>query len=103
MPIADGKWHHWALVAQTNPDDTTANTTFTLYKDYERVGSPLVFNGKDGADGILALPSTGTMLSMGTGANKITGLIDDLRITPKVLAPADFMHKVPGGLVLILR
>ena len=103
MSIADGKWHHWALVAQTNPDATTANTTFKLYRDYEQIGGDLVFD-KNGAGGILALPSTltGTMLSMGTGANKITGLIDELRVTPKVLEPEKFMHKIPGGLMLIV-
>ncbi len=101
--IADGKWHHLALVAETHPDATPANTTFTLYKDYERVGSPLVFNGKDGADGILAFPSTGTTLSIGTGGKKINGLIDELRFRPGVQPVSSFMRKVPGGLVLILR
>ena len=103
MPIADGKWHHWALVAQTNSDATPANTTFRLYRDYVQVGGDLVFD-KNGAGGILTLPSTltGTMLSMGTGANKITGLIDELRVTPKVLEPEKFMHKIPSGLMLIV-
>ena len=101
MSIADGKWHHWALVAQTNPDATIANTTFRLYRDYVQVGGDLVFD-KNGAGGILALPSTGTMLSMGTGSNKITGLIDELRITPSVLAPEKFMRKLPSGLILIM-
>ena len=101
--IADGKWHHWALVAQTNPNATPANTTFTLYKDYKPVGDPLMFNGKDGADGILALPSTGTTLSIGTGGKAINGTIDELRITPSVLAPENFMRKMPSGLVLFLR
>jgi hypothetical protein len=101
--IADGKWHHLALVAETHPDATPANTTFTLYKDYERVGSPLVFNGKDGADGILALPSTGTTLSIGTSASSLNGTIDELRVTPSVLVPENFMHRLPSGLTLILR
>ena len=101
--VADGKWHHWALVAKTNPDASPANTTFSLYRDYEQVGDALVFDGKDNAGGILALPSTGTTLSIGTANKRLKGTIDDLRITPAVLAPADFMHKVPGGLVLTLR
>ena len=101
--VADGKWHHWALVAETHPDATPANTTFRLYRDYKQVGNALVYDGKDHAGGILALPSTGTTLSIGTSGNAINGVIDDLRITPKVLAPEKFMCKVPGGLVLILR
>ena len=101
--IADGKWHHLALVAETHPDATPTNTTFTLYKDYKPVGDPLMFNGKDGADGILAFPSTGTTLSIGTGGKAINGMIDELRITPSVLAPENFMHRLPSGLTLILR
>ena len=101
--VADGKWHHWALVAQTNPDATPANTTFRLYRDYEQVGSALVYDGKDHAGGILALPSTGTTLSIGTGGNRLNGVIDELRVTPSVLAPESFMHRLPSGLTLILR
>lgn len=101
--VADGKWHHWALVAETHPDATPANTTFRLYRDYEQVGSTLVYDGKDHAGGILALPSTGTTLSIGTSGNAINGLIDELRITPSVLAPENFMRRLPGGLMCILR
>ena len=100
--IADGKWHHWALVAQTNPDVSPANTTFKLYRDCEQVGSTLVFDNK-GSGGILALPSSGTTLSIGTGGNSLKGTIDELRITPSVLAPENFMRRLPSGLTLILR
>ena len=99
--VADGKWHHWALVAQTNPNATPANTTFKLYRDYEKIGEQ-VFN-KDGEGGILALPSTGTTLSIGTGGNSLKGTIDELRVTPSVLAPENFMRRLPSGLTLILR
>ena len=99
--VADGKWHHWALVAQTNPNATPANTTFKLYRDYEKIGEQ-VFN-KDGEGGILALPSTGTTLSIGTGGNRLNGVIDELRVTPSVLAPENFMCRLPSGLTLILR
>jgi len=101
--IADGKWHHLALVAETHPDATPANTTFTLYKDYERVGSPLVFNGKDGADGILAFPSTGTTLSIGTGGKKIKGLIDELRFRPGVQPVSSFMRRLPTGFRIMVK
>ena len=101
--VADGKWHHWALLAQTNPDEKPANTTFRLYRDYVQVGKALVFDGKDHAGGILALPSTGTTLSIGTGGNRLNGVIDELRVTPSVLAPENFMCRLPSGLTLILR
>ena len=92
--IADGKWHHWALVADT--DDTAAKTTFALYRDREQIGDALVF------DGILALPSTGTTFSFGTGGG-ITGFVDELRMTPSVLAPEKFMRRITSGLVIVLR
>lgn len=98
--LTDNKWHHWALTAETNPNATSANTTFRLYKDYKPVGNTLVFD-KNG--GILALPSTGTTLSIGTGGNSLKGDIDELRFRPGVQPVSSFMHKVPGGLVLTLR
>ena len=101
--IADGKWHHLALVAETHTNATPANTTFTFYKDYERVGNPLVFNGKDGADGILALPSTGTTLSIGTGGKAIKGYIDELRFRPGVQPVSSFMRRLPDGFRLFVR
>lgn len=101
--VTDGKWHHWALVAETHPDATPANTTFRLYRDYEQVGNALVYDGKDNAGGILALPSTGTTLSIGTAQKRLKGTIDDLRITPAVLEPENFMRRLPNGLVLFLR
>ncbi len=100
--VADGKWHHWALVAQTDPDVSPANTTFKLYRDYEQVGSALVFDNK-GSGGILALPSTGTTLSIGTGGKRLNGVIDELRVTSSVLAPENFMRRLPSGLTLTLR
>jgi hypothetical protein len=66
-------------------------------------GDAHVVQGFDGAGGILALPSAGATLSIGTGGSRLKGVIDDLRITPKVLAPEKFMRKLPSGLVLILR
>ena len=100
--VADGKWHHWALVAETHPDDTPANTTFTLYKDYEQVGSALVYDGKDHAGGILALPSTGTTLSIGTGGKAIKGMIDELRFRPGAQPVSSFMRRLQKGLVVLV-
>jgi hypothetical protein len=99
--VADGKWHHWALVAKTNLDATLANTTFKLYRDYEEIGEQ-VFN-KDGKGGILALPSDGTTLSIGTGGKAINGTIDELRITPSVLAPENFMRRLTKGFTMFLK
>ncbi|MCR5751810.1 MAG: LamG domain-containing protein [Kiritimatiellae bacterium] len=100
--VADGKWHHWALVAETHEDLTPANTTFRLYKDYEQVGNALVFD-KNGAGGILALPSTGTTLSIGTGSKSIVGCMDELLFRPGVKPVSSFMRRVHGGLMVIVK
>ena len=100
--IADGKWHHWALVAQSNPNASPANTSFTLYRDYEQIGNTLVFD-KAGAGGILVLPSTGTTLSFGTGGNAINGMIDELRFRPGVQPVSSFMRRLPNGFVMIVK
>ncbi len=102
VDIADGRWHHWALVAETDTDATPASTTFTLYRNYERFGVPAVFDGANGAGGILALPTTGTTLSFGTGA-AITGLIDELRFTPAVLPASAFLRRLANPFVLVVR
>ena len=101
--ISDGKWHHWALTAETHTNASPANTTFTLYKDNDQVGTNLVFNGKDGADGILALPSTGTTLSIGTGGKAINGYIDELRFRPGVQPISSFMRRLPNGFKLVVQ
>ena len=101
--IEDGKWHHWALVAETHPNATPANTTFTLYKDYEQVGSSLVFNCQNGADGILAFPSTGTTLSIGTGGKEVKGIIDELRFRPGVQPVSSFMRRLPNGFIMTVK
>ena len=90
-------------MAETHPNATPANTTFTLYKDYAQVGSNLVFNCQNGADGILAFPSTGTTLSIGTGGRAVNGIIDELRFRPGVQPVSSFMRRLPNGLVLIFE
>ena len=93
--IADGKWHHWALVAGT--DAAAGKTTFALYRDREQIGDTLVFDS-----GILALPSTGTTFSFGTSGG-ITGQIDEMRFTPAALSTAQFMQPAKTGMLIIVR
>ena len=101
--IADGKWHHWALVAETSPDATPANTAFTLYKDYEQVGNTLVFDGENNAGGMLVLPSTGTTLSIGTGGSALNGEIDELRFRPGVQPVSSFMRRATRPFIFVVR
>ena len=79
-----------------------ANTSFTLYRDYEQIGNTLVFD-KAGAGGILVLPSTGTTLSIGTSGNAINGRIDELRFRPGVQPVSSFMRRLPDGFRLFVR
>lgn len=96
----DGKWHHWAVTAQT--DATVPSTTFTVYRDYEVYGNPCVFSGDGTTGGMLAIPYGGTSFSFG-GSGALDGVYDDLRVTPSVLSPAAFMHAIPSGTLFILR
>ena len=101
--IADGMWHHWALVAETSQSATPANTSFTLYKDYERVGNTLVFDGTNTVGGILVIPSTGTTLSIGTGGSALTGEIDELRFRRGVQPVSSFMRRLKYPFTLVFR
>ena len=92
MDFADNRWHHYALVAKTE----NGKTTFKFYRDWKQLGEPIALGG------MLAIPSTGTRLTMGTG-NPISGLIDELRFTRRALAPEEFIHTVPSGLLIIVR
>ena len=67
------------------------------------MGNPLVFNCKDGADGILAFPSTGTTLSIGTGGKAVNGMIDELRFRPGVHPVSSFMRRLPNGFILTVK
>lgn len=100
--ITDGKWHHWALVAESRPDAAPANTAFKLYRDYEQIGDTLVFD-KKGEGGILALPTAGTTLSIGTAGHAINGVIDELRIRPGVQPVSSFMRWLHRGFSIVVR
>ena len=101
--IDDGKWHHWALVAETHPDASPADTSFTLYRDYEPFGDTLVFDGAGDAGGMIALPSTGTTLSTGTGGSAIDGIVDELRFRPGAQPVSSFMRRLNHPFVLVVR
>jgi len=101
--LNDDKWHHWALVAETHPDASPADTSFTLYRDYEPFGDTLVFDGAGDAGGMIALPSTGTTLSTGTGGSAIDGLVDELRFRPGAQPVSSFMRRLNHPFVLVVR
>ena len=100
--IADGRWRHFALVVQTTEGAASTNTSFTLYREYEQVGSTIVFDN-DGKGGALAFPSTGTTLSIGTGGGRIKGMIDELRFRQGVQPVSSFMRYIPTASAVVLR
>lgn len=100
--LADGRWHHWALTAETPTNATPANTTFKFYKDYVQVGDALKFDN-GGAGGILALPTTGSTLSIGTGGGYLKGVIDELRFRPGVQPVSSFMRRIGTGLIMFVK
>jgi hypothetical protein len=78
--VYDGQWHHVALTY----DDPTKK--LTLYADYVKVLegttiNPLVFDSGD--------------FQVGAGDQAFDGWIDEVRITDRVLAPAEFLYTVP--------
>lgn len=86
----DGKWHHAAFSYET------ATKTVKLYVDYQLVKTgqtvhPIVYTDGD--------------ICVGTGAGEraFDGLIDEVRITPRLLEPSQFLYVVPyeGTLIQI--
>lgn len=82
--ISDGRWHHFALTIDlTKTGGEIANLYIDGWKQYEAEGYSAV-------SGFL-----NTMFFIGSRANsvaKLTGELDDLRISDRVLAPWEFLQ-----------
>ena len=88
-------WHHWALTVAESGN----RTAFTLYKDGESVGSHTF-------DGLLYIPSEGACFTFGgsiANGAYMDGTFDNIRISPGVLDPSEFMGYEPDGLTIMLR
>ena len=94
----DGKWHHYALIYDRS--ETTANIV-RLYRDGIQVTTHFQSNtdtARPWAD----------MLFIGTRNGSeypFVGELDDIKITGRALAPAEFMTKrsSPPGVTVIIR
>jgi len=72
--------------------------TLKLYRDWEQYGATITKPGKK-----LALPVPGSArLGLFTGTG-MKGAVSNLRVTPRVLAPSEFMHLLPTGLMIIFK
>lgn len=90
--LADGAWHHWALTCAAGADG--AATTVTLWRDHAAVGS---FTA-----GTLRRAFTSSSLVIGGGA-ALVGVLDEIRVTPRVLDAAAFLRGYFAGTTLLLR
>ena len=95
----DGKWHHYALVYDW--DAMTADIV-RLYRDGVQVITHLSGNAA-------AARLRADRLYIGTRNGSqypFVGQLDDIRITGRALAPAEFMaerSKVPTAFILVVR
>ena len=98
--VKDGLWHH---IAATYDEDLRR---FELFVDYLAVGEMTLANNGQ-------LVYTGGELRIGGTNSQFDGLIDEVRLTNRVLAPDEFLRAVPepatltllglGGLGLLIR
>ena len=91
---ADGKWHHWAAVMS----QTDTAMTLKLYRDWEQYGATITKTGKK-----LALPVPGSARLGLFASGGMKGAVSNLRVTPRVLEPPEFMHLLPSGLMIIFK
>lgn len=93
--LTDGRWHSLALTFAVEDDKTRV----TLYDTRRKIGD-FVVNGHLKA-------STDTRLSVGgsaaIGTSGITGMMDEVRITGRVLTTEELIGAVPFGMMLILK
>ena len=83
VDVEDGKWHHVAF--------SYADQAVKMYVDYQPCGGvgttafPIMYS-----DGDLCIGD-------GAGEGPFNGWIDEVRITPKVLEPDEFLYAMPFG------
>ena len=94
-PVADGAWHHVAITFEKAGADTQA----TLYLDYVAVEAHTFTGGL-----MTRFRDTNLMLGAGDVANAgFDGWIDELRVTPGVLPPEQFLWAETIGALLLVR
>jgi len=80
--VNDGKWHHAAFSYQTSTKTVKIYVDHVLRKTATTI-NPIVYTDGD--------------IVMGTGAGEraFDGWIDEMRITPRILEPKDFLYTMP--------
>ncbi|MCR5751811.1 MAG: LamG domain-containing protein [Kiritimatiellae bacterium] len=88
-------WHHWALTVA----ESGSSTVFTIYKDGVNSGSYTL-------SGTIYIPPEGTCFSFGgsiANGAYMSGTFDNIRISPGVLSPSQFMKYERGGMTVLVR
>ena len=89
LSLDDGAWHHLAVVHQTTDDGVSV----TLYWDHASVGTVTTTAFAFGSGAGLVLGSSG-----------FSGAVDEVRIFPRALEPAEHLYAAPPkGCVFIVR
>ncbi|MBQ6914597.1 MAG: hypothetical protein IJQ65_02675, partial [Kiritimatiellae bacterium] len=91
-------WHHWALTVEQQE----TRVELKLYKD----GVNVTAGGQVRKTGQLYLPPQGTSFSFGgstTSGAYMKGIFDNIRISPGVLDPSEFMGFEAAGMIVILK
>lgn len=81
--IVPGQWHHVALTYDY------PTRIVRLYCDYEQVGEDTTLNPLYLDDGDVGVGAGGP------STHAFDGWIDEVRLTPSVLAPSEFLHTLP--------
>jgi len=82
--VGDGRWHHVAITYDY------ATKTVRMYKDYEKVRESVTINPMWLDTGDIRFGG-----SSGGSTHSFDGWIDEVRLTARVLTPAEFLHTVP--------
>lgn len=94
--VVDGKWHHYAISVARNTDNSEA--AFTLYADYELVGTHTVAGLYD------QKTSHRLMFFESTAADKnILGNIDAVRFWRGTPDPSQFLGRAHAPFVMVVR
>lgn len=102
--LADGRWHHLAMVFETGLNDKGEERTVgKLYVDYLSGGTI----GHDGHLAIRSMYSPRPRVSFGRGTSnlRLNADFDELRISAKALKPSEFLFatKFKRGMLLLFR
>ena len=82
VPGNDGKWHHAAFSYET------ATKNVKIYVDYVLKANGTTINPIVYTDGDI-------LIGMGAGERAFDGWIDEVRITPRLLTPDEFLYTQP--------